>query len=369
MAALPGRRRALRLRRLRRAGRVRLRRDLRPRRGIRAPRTIGCGGLGRTRYRAPLRRPRPARKNAPATATAAAMRRARSRFLPRRRHPSTRLPQLRGYRWDRLRRFVARLSAQPFDECLCFRPTRGLRGAHDEIRAAGRVLATKRRHQLALCDELIDQRTAAERDALPVDRRAHQQVVLVEADQARGSWLRYADRREPLRPIEPWISAAIVVEIEEHVPSQILGLLQRTRWIGCQRRAANRLQTFAEQAQSVARRHRLRAIAHREVDTLPVEIEDAVVGGDEYVDLRMPLAETRKARQQPQWGKRDRGRDRQRLHGLLAANHGHREAKLVENRPRRDLQNLPCLGQSKRAMPALEKGDAELFLKRLHLTR
>ena len=83
----------------------------------------------------------------------------------------------------------------------------------------------------------------------------------------------------------------------------------------------------------------------------------------------MPLAEPRKARQQPQCGKRDRGRDRQRLHGLLAANHGHREAKLVENRPRRGLQNLPCLGQSKRAMPALEKGDAKLFLERLHLTR
>ncbi len=54
---------------------------------------------------------------------------------------------------------------------------------------------------------------------------------------------------------------------------------------------------------------------------------------------------------------------------LLAAYPRHRETELVENGPRRDLKDLSRLGQSERAMPALEKRRAELLLERLHLAR
>ena len=229
--------------------------------------------------------------------------------------------------------------------------------------------AAKKRDQLTLGNELIDEGTAAEGDALSVDCRTHQEVVLIEAHEARGPWLGYADRREPLRPIEPGIPATIVVELEQHVPREILRLVQRTRRIGCERRTAHGLQALAEKALRVARRHRLRAIANREVDALPIEVEDPVVGRDEHIDVRVPLPEPRQARQKPQRGKWNSGRDRERLHRLLASYARDREGKLVENGPRRDLKDLARLGQSKRAVPALEKRRSELLLERLHLAR
>src|ERR1700687_5266356 len=174
---------------------------------------------------------------------------------------------------------------------------------------------------------------------------------------------------DPSRPVEPGIPAAIVVEIEQHVSSKVLGLLERTRRSGCQGGTANRLQALTEKALCIARRHRLRAIANGEVDALAIEIEYPVVGGDEYVDIRMPFPKPRQPRQQPQCGKRDRGGDRQRRCRLLAADLGHRTGKLIEHRLRRHLQHLARLGQSKRAMPALEQGRAKLLLEYLHLPR
>ena len=150
---------------------------------------------------------------------------------------------------------------------------------------------------------------------------------------------------------------------------EIFGLLQWARRIGCQRRTANRLQALAKQPVRIARRERLRAIAHGEIDALPIEIEHAIVGGDENVDVRMPLPEPRQPRQQPQGGKRDPGRNRQRRRRSLAANLGHRMGQLIEHCLRRQLQHLTRFGQSKRAMPALEQGHAELFFECLHLAR
>src|SRR5437588_728545 len=108
------------------------------------------------------------------------------------------------------------------------------------------MLATKWRHQLAKRYQMIDQRTAAERYALPVDGGLHQQVVLVKADHAGRPRLGNADRGKPLGPVEPGISPAIGVEVEQHVAGEIFGLLQWTRPIGCQCRTANWLQALAK---------------------------------------------------------------------------------------------------------------------------
>ena len=43
------------------------------------------------------------------------------------------------------------------------------------------MLVAKRRHQLTLCEQPVNQRTSAERDALPIDCGLNQQIVLIEA--------------------------------------------------------------------------------------------------------------------------------------------------------------------------------------------
>src|SRR6202051_3533195 len=134
-------------------------------------------------------------------------------------------PRRRERRWSRLDRFLVRLRVQPVDECLRFRTPCGLRRAYDEIRSACCMLAAERRDQLALRNQMIDQGAAAERYALPVDGRLHQQVVLVEADHAGRSWLGNADRSEPLGPVEPGIPSTISVELEQHVAGEVFGLL------------------------------------------------------------------------------------------------------------------------------------------------
>src|SRR5207237_9976285 len=123
------------------------------------------------------------------------------------------------------------------------------------------------------------------RYAHAVDGVMHHQGVLIKAYHARRSWLGDADRSEPLRPVEPGISSAISVEVEQDVAGEVFGLLQWTRRIGCQCRTANRLQALAKQPVRIARCERLRAIAHGEVDALPIEIEHPIVGGDKNVDI------------------------------------------------------------------------------------
>src|SRR5260370_39914259 len=121
------------------------------------------------------------------------------------------MPRDRNLCFDWFHCFLARFRVQPVGECLRFRTPCGLRRAHDKIGAARRMLTAEWRHQLALRNQLIDQRTAAERHALTVDGRLHQKGGLVKADRPYRPRLGNTERGETLRPAEPSITAEFSV--------------------------------------------------------------------------------------------------------------------------------------------------------------
>jgi hypothetical protein len=151
------------------------------------------------------------------------------------------------------------------------------------------------------------------------------------------------------------------------VPGQILGTLERTRAVGGQSRTAHRQQPLAEQTHRARRRHRVGAVAHRQVDSLAVEIDDAIVGGYEHVDGRVAGAKAGQARNQPYGGERLIGRNGQRQSFLLAADLGDRLRELVQDVPGGRLQDLAGIGQPQLAVPSLEQREAYLLFERLHL--
>ena len=112
-----------------------------------------------------------------------------------------------------------------------------------------------------------------------------------------------------------------------------------------------------------------RAIAHSQVDAITVEVDDAIVRGNEDVDGGMPGAKARQPRHQPKRSERQIGRHGQRPGRLFAANLGHGLRDFVEHRPGRDLQDLSRVGQAQLPVTAFEQRRAELFLERLDLAR
>jgi hypothetical protein len=101
--------------------------------------------------------------------------------------------------------------------------------------------------------------------------------------------------------------------------------------------------------------------------TLAVEIDDAIVGGYEYVDGRMAGAKAGQARDQPHRSERLIGRNGQRQSFLLAADLGDRLRELVQDVPGGCLQDLAGVGQPKLAVASLEQREAYLLFQRLHL--
>ena len=166
---------------------------------------------------------------------------------------------------------------------------------------------------------------------------------------------------------EPRKASALVVDMQQDVPRQVLRTLERARAIGGKLGAAHRQESLAEQAHGAVRRHRLGTIPYGQVDALAIEVDDAIVRGDEHVDGGMAGAKARQPRDQPYRRERLIGRDGQRQRRLLATNLGHRLRDLVEHAPGGCLQDLAGTGQAQLSVPALEQRKPDLLFERLHL--
>src|SRR5262249_38931759 len=105
------------------------------------------------------------------------------------------------------------------------------------------------------------------------------------------------------------------------------------------------------------------------IDPLAIEVDDVVVGGNEDVDLRMPLPKTRETRNEPKGRERLIRRDGERASALVSANAAHRLSELVQNDARRGVQRMPRARQPQLAVAALEQRRSELLLERRDLSR
>src|SRR5216684_3089752 len=102
-----------------------------------------------------------------------------------------------GLRLTRLPRLAAGLREQPLRELPHVRLAGGEPRFDDEIRPRSHQRLLERRGKRAGSDQVVDQRLAAERHALPADRRLDQLLVLTEVQRPGRLEVADAERGEP----------------------------------------------------------------------------------------------------------------------------------------------------------------------------
>ena len=241
----------------------------------------------------------------------------------------------------------------------CARASRGSNACEKRV-----ARAAERRHQFFLAQHVGQQRQPAERDALPVHRRLHQLVVLVELQRAGGLQLLQAVGVQPQVPFHPRILR--VVGMQQHVRGEVGRLAQRPRRVGSQRRAAHRHHGFLEQC-GLAFKFFVRPVADGEIHAVALEVDRLVGRGNAHVHARVRLQVAIQARDQPQRSEARRGRHRHgaRRGGALQFLGG------VLQRIQRVLHHLvkalAAVGEQQRARPPLEQLHPEVLLQGLDL--
>src|SRR5688572_25122852 len=202
---------------------------------------------------------------------------------------------------------------------------------------------------------------APERDAVAVDSRLNQLIVMTEVQLAGGLEIAEAERVKPELPVEPRSSR--VLEIEQDVLVQVVRRSELLREL----RAANGKHGFAEQ-EPAAGDAVLGYVAHGDVDVRSVEVFDDVVGRrNSHVDVRMIAREAREMRNQPQRGEARRRRDDDGVHRRRAAQAPGAVVQFLQRVLRGPIEQLTVLGEQQRPRAPLEQLDAEVLLELLDL--
>src|SRR6516225_6814516 len=79
----------------------------------------------------------------------------------------------------------------------------------------------ERRNQRSRLDQVVDERLAAERDALGVDRRLNHLLVLGEVQRSGGFELSYAQCGEPGSPVHERFERTGIIEMQEYMAREI----------------------------------------------------------------------------------------------------------------------------------------------------
>src|SRR5260370_4665298 len=131
---------------------------------------------------------------------------------------------------------VAGLREQPLRELAHVRLAGGEPRFDDEIRPRSHQRLLERRGKRAGSEQVVAQRLAAERHALPADRRLDQLLVLTEVQHTGRLEVADAERGEPGAPVH--VHDPRIVEMQQGVMGEILRPLERPRLAAQQRAAA-----------------------------------------------------------------------------------------------------------------------------------
>jgi len=225
----------------------------------------------------------------------------------------------------------------------------------------------ERRNELPALQVAVDQRHAAQRDALPGDRRRNQLVVRREVEDAGGAQVGEFHRLQPEAPVLELV-AAVGLHPQQRVGGEIGRSHERRIRRPQQARAAHRGDRLAEQANAVlgpGRSHR--PVADADVDAVAIEVDELVARRDANVDARMVGDEARQARDQPEAGESRRRRDDDGLRPLAVADRARRGVESTQCLEGGRIERRAVLGQGERAVQAAKERNAETVLEGEHL--
>jgi hypothetical protein len=235
---------------------------------------------------------------------------------------------------------------------------------HEVIALLGVQHCIQRAHQLAAGNQVIGQQTPADRGALALDRRLHQQRMAVELHLAPARLAGHAEADKPARPIE--LIGPPVIQRQQRLVKQLLHTPQRlaSAQIG---RAAHWKRIAAQQQRGMQPSPAPGAERDPRLDPFRYRVEYAIGGEHMYVDIGLQGAKLRQPRHKPERCNRKRHANGDRRRGLGAAHLCHRIGDMLESQRHRALQSQPLRRQVQPARQADEQRDAKLLLKRTHL--
>ncbi len=216
---------------------------------------------------------------------------------------------------------------------------------------------------------LGNQRHPSQCNALPADGGLDQLVVEPEAQRASRLQARHAIRREPHAPFKPRRATLGIVEMQQHVAREIRRCSERRPAAAHELRAHDRQQALAEEPHGAFGHPRIREIADGDVDVAAAEVDQAVVGRNIDLDVRLARAKRGQSRDHPERGERNRRGDRQARRTDHSARRLGRRSQRAEYRGHVAMELGARRRQRERAVAAHEQRHAERRLERRHLAR
>ena len=134
--------------------------------------------------------------------------------------------------------------------------------------------------------------------------------------------------------------------------------------VALQRRAADRKQLLAEQADRLLRRLLGLAVAHGHVDQAALQVDGLVAGRDAHIDVGVERGKGAQPRDQPQRGKAAGGGDGQMRRPAVAAQPVGGVLQALQELGRRTLQDAALVGQRQAPRAPLEQRHAQVLLQR-----